>query len=86
MTDLYMYRSSLLLVQNSNINVVKMIDCEIIKNHTEMRINIIIYSTLNNSIGLFLSKHPCIVHNCCLQPLGKYMQVPSLSLLDQNGS
>ena len=52
MTDLYMYRSSLLLVQNSNINViVKMIDCKIIINHTEMRINMeqfIIYSTLSN--------------------------------------
>ena len=33
-------RSSLLLVQNSNINaIVKMIDCKIIINHTEMRIN-----------------------------------------------
>ena len=67
MTDLYMYRSSLLLVQNSNINVVKMIDCEIILRY--MRINIIIYSTLNNnSIGLFLSKHHALCFSIIMPP------------------
>ena len=62
MTYLYMCRSSLLLLYKSNneddISIVHEI------NHIEMRIKMeqfIIYSTLSNKIGLFLSKHPCIV-------------------------